>query len=81
MTLPVPVATAVVIFFTMWWIVLFAVLPFGVQSQEEGGGPIVPGSEPGAPHAPRLLWKAVWTTIVSAVLFVGLMVFMRVYGA
>ena len=31
MTLPMGIAT----FFTMWWIVLFAILPFGVRSQHE----------------------------------------------
>ena len=75
MALPVPLSMAVAIFFTMWWIVLFAVLPFGVRSQEETGT-VTPGSEPGAPHAPLLLRKAAWTTAVTAILFVGLMVFM-----
>ena len=75
MSLPVPVATAFAIFFVIWWIVLFAVLPFGVRSQQEQGA-VTPGTEPGAPHAPRLLQKALWTTTVSAVLFVVLMAFM-----
>ena len=73
-TLPVSLPMALATFFTMWWIVLFAILPFGVRSQEEGGA-VVPGSEPGAPVAPRLLIKALWTTGVSILLFVGLMVF------
>ncbi len=73
--LPVPAATAAAIYFTIWWIVLFAVLPFGVRSQEEQGT-VVPGTEPGAPHAPRLLLKALWTTVVSAVLFAAVMAFM-----
>ena len=75
MTLPVPLSMAVAIFFTMWWIVLFAVLPFGIRSQEEAGA-VSPGSEPGAPQAPLILRKAVWTTAITALLFVGLMVFM-----
>lgn len=75
MALPVPVATAFAIFFVIWWVVLFAVLPFGVRSQEEHGA-VVPGTEPGAPHAPFLIRKALWTTGVSAILFVALMAFM-----
>lgn len=59
---------AIAIYFVMWWIVLFAVLPFGVKSQHESGD-VVPGSEPGAPVAPLLLKKALWTTVASAVLF------------
>ena len=73
MSLPIPVPMAVAVYFTMWWTVLFAVLPFGVKSQHEGGE-IVPGSEPGAPVAPGLLRKAIWTTIASAALFACLIV-------
>lgn len=72
--MPVPIAMAVAIYFVMWWIVLFAVLPFGVQSQEEGGA-VSPGTERGAPVAPLILRKAIWTTGISAALFVGLMLF------
>jgi predicted secreted protein len=63
-----PVTTAVAIFFLIWWVVLFAVLPWGIRSQHESGE-IVPGSDPGAPALPRLLLKMAWTTGVSAVIF------------
>ena len=72
--MPVPIPMAVAIYFVMWWIVLFAVLPFGVRSQDEGGV-VVPGTDSGAPVAPLILRKAVWTTGISAVLFIGLMIF------
>ncbi|MDE2017200.1 MAG: DUF1467 family protein, partial [Hyphomicrobiales bacterium] len=42
-------------YFTTWWIVLFAVLPFGVRSQHEAGETPAPGVDPGAPVAPLLL--------------------------
>ena len=51
---------------------LFAVLPFGVRSQHETAE-IVPGSDPGAPVAPRLLAKGLWTTAISLVAFAALM--------
>jgi hypothetical protein len=38
-----PITTAVAIFFLIWWVVLFAVLPWGIRSQHEGGE-IVPGT-------------------------------------
>jgi predicted secreted protein len=63
-----PVTTAVAIFFLIWWIVLFAVLPWGVHSQEEGGA-IAPGTDPGAPAIPRLGRKLLWTTVVSVAVF------------
>ena len=61
-------ATALAIYFIIWWVVLFAVLPWGVRSQEESGA-IVPGSDPGAPSIPKLKQKLVWTTLVSGVVF------------
>jgi predicted secreted protein len=63
-----PVTTGLAIFFLIWWIVLFAVLPWGVRSQEEGGD-IAPGTDPGAPAIPNLRKKLVWTTLVSVVVF------------
>ncbi len=59
--------TALAIYFVAWWIVLFAVLPFGVRSQQEAGE-VVPGTDPGAPVMPRLLRVVVWTTVITAVL-------------
>ena len=67
--------TAAAIYFIIWWITLFAVLPWGVRSQAESGE-VVPGSDPGAPAIPNLLMKLVWTTLVSAVVFaVGALVY------
>lgn len=60
--------TAVAIYFIVWWVVLFAVLPWGVRSQDESGA-IVPGSDPGAPTIPNLRAKLVWTTIVATGVF------------
>jgi predicted secreted protein len=62
------VGTALAIYFVLWWIVLFAVLPWGISSQHESGE-IVPGTDPGAPALPKLAAKLVWTTAVSAVVF------------
>jgi predicted secreted protein len=53
------------LFFVIWWILLFAVLPFGVRSQAESGE-IAAGTEPGAPAAPLLREKAIWTTLLAA---------------
>ena len=61
-------ATAIAIYFIIWWVVLFAVLPWGVRSQQEHGA-IVPGSDPGAPMMPALKRKLVWTTIIAAIVF------------
>jgi predicted secreted protein len=65
-----PVTTAIAIFFLIWWVVLFAVLPWGIRSQHEGGE-IAPGTDPGAPAIPRLGRKLLWTTLVSVLIFAG----------
>jgi predicted secreted protein len=62
------ISSQIAIYFIVWWVVLFAVLPFGVRSQhEEGGG--VEGTDPGAPVAHGMLRRIVLTTIISAVLY------------
>lgn len=61
------VATAIAIYFLIWWIMLFAVLPWGVRAQGEADAP--PGTDPGAPTVPRLRAKLIWTTIASGVVW------------
>ncbi len=61
-------STAFAIYFVVWWIVLFAVLPFGIQSQHEAGESAA-GTDPGAPTAPGMKKKLLWTTVISATLF------------
>jgi predicted secreted protein len=63
-----PLATALAIFFLIWWVVLFAVLPWGIRSQHEGHD-IAPGTDPGAPTKARIGWKLVWTTLVAVALY------------
>lgn len=61
-----PVGSIIAIFFVVWWIVLFAVLPWGVRTQEEEGD-VVLGTTPSAPSNPHLVRKAIITTIVAAI--------------
>jgi predicted secreted protein len=70
--MPAPLAIAV--YFTIWWVALFAVLPFVVRSREpaEADEPAPPGSDAGAPVAPRVMRTALWTSVVAAVIFAGL---------
>ena len=60
------IATAIAIYFLIWWIMLFAVLPWGVRAQGEEGAP---GTDPGAPIVPRLRAKLIWTTIAAGVVW------------
>ena len=63
-----PVATALAIFFLIWWVVLFAVLPWGIRSQHESED-MVAGTDPGAPVSVRLGRKLLWTTLVSIAIY------------
>jgi predicted secreted protein len=60
---------AIAVYLSIWWTVLFAVLPFGIRSQHESEDERAAGTDPGAPIAPRLGIKALWTTVISAVVF------------
>jgi len=59
------------IYFVVWWIVLFAVLPWGMRTQEEEGE-VTLGTTASAPANPRLLRAAIATTIVAAVVTFGI---------
>ncbi|NBN77986.1 DUF1467 family protein [Microvirga tunisiensis] len=61
---------ALAVYFMMWWIVLFAILPFGVRTQEEEGQ-VVPGTVESAPARFRMLRTVGWTTAVTTLLFLG----------
>jgi predicted secreted protein len=61
--------TGIAVFFTMWWIVLFAILPLGTLPVADADSQ---SGWRGAPEHPRLLRKAVITTVVTAVLWVGI---------
>lgn len=65
------IAFAIAIYFVIWWVVLFAILPFGVRPQGESEEGAVPGSVESAPDKPHVVPKLIATTLVSAVIFVG----------
>jgi predicted secreted protein len=59
---------AVAIFFIIWWLSLFAVLPFGLRTQDEAGE-VVPGTPESAPVRPRLLRIFAINTLVASIVF------------
>ncbi len=65
-----PLVTLIASYFVVWWIVLFAVLPFGVRTQDEAGE-VTLGTTRSAPMRPRLVRTVIATTIVSAIIVGG----------
>ena len=56
------------IYFILWWIVLFATLPFGLKTQDEEED-VTLGTVSSAPKGPHMLRAFLRTTIVSAIIF------------
>ena len=56
--------SGIVVYFLVWWVTLFAVLPLWVTHDPDD-----PGYAAGAPAQPRLPLKAAITTAVSAVIW------------
>jgi predicted secreted protein len=69
----------IAIYFVVWWVVLFAVLPWGMRTQEEEGE-IILGTEHGAPTRPMLLRKALATTIVAGLVVGALWLAVDYFG-
>jgi predicted secreted protein len=65
-------ATSIAVYLTLWWVVLFSVLPLGTITHAEAGIDKGDGGDPGAPVDPKLKRKFITTTWVSAVVFTPL---------
>jgi predicted secreted protein len=60
--------TAVVVYILVWWLTLFAVLPLWVTPAE----PDDLGHAAGAPKHPHMLRKLALTTVIAAVIWLGI---------
>jgi len=69
--MPVSPFTIVAIFITVWWTVLFTILPIGM-SQRDQERP-TDGAQWGAPANPNLKKKFITTTWVSALVWAFIM--------
>jgi predicted secreted protein len=61
--------TCIAVYLTIWWTVLFAVLPLGVTTHAEAGIDKGDGGDPGAPVDPKLKKKFITTSWISAIVF------------
>jgi predicted secreted protein len=58
------IASLIVVFTMIWWLLFFMMLPFGVKVNQD----VQPGHADSAPSNPNLRFKAVVTTIITAIL-------------
>ena len=65
------IGTLVAMYFVIWWICLFAVLPLKVRTQGESGE-VIAGTPASAPARPQLLLKAGLTTVLAAIVLAGI---------
>ncbi len=61
--------SGIAIYFIIWWMVLFLVLPWGAASAHELGLDVDPGTMKSAPVKPRMLLKFGITTLAAGVVF------------
>jgi predicted secreted protein len=63
------IPSGIAIYFIIWWVCLFVVLPWGVRNPHEAGEQVEQGNEAGAPVNPMLWRKVLVTTIVASLVF------------
>jgi predicted secreted protein len=61
-------SVAIATFLCLWFITLFAVLPFFAKTQDEAGD-VVPGTPGSAPHEINILKVFLVNTCVAAIVF------------
>ena len=65
------------VYFIVWWLCLFVVLPFGVKRPE--ADQVALGTDPGAPVRSLLWRKVLATTILATIIFACIYVYFGVY--
>lgn len=72
-------ATLAAIYFVVWWLCLFIVLPIGVTTQADEGERIL-GTVESAPVRPMLVRKALATTVLAAIVVALFWLAQRTFG-
>jgi predicted secreted protein len=56
------------VYLLIWWLVVFAVIPFGLRTHRELGEDLIPGQSHSAPANFRPRRIIAWTTAISTVI-------------
>ena len=57
--------TGIAVYFVVWWITLFMVLPFGIEREIN----VKEGNDPGAPVKHRVLIKFAINTVLASIIW------------
>lgn len=68
------IGSYIAIYFVIWWLCLFVVLPFGVHNQVDAGT-VVRGTEPGSPTTLR-----VWQRLLATSILAGIVLALLLWG-
>lgn len=71
MDMPIGVVTMLAVYIVCWWVVLFAILPLGMNQRDQERP--TDGAQWGAPAQPDLKKKFITTTWVSALVWLLVM--------
>lgn len=61
------IVSGIALFFMIWWLVIFAVLPWGVTRQTDA----ITGNDAGAPQFHNMKKKVLITTVITFVIWLG----------
>lgn len=73
------IGSALAIYFIIWWVMLFALLPVGVRTQAEEND-VTLGTTASAPARPRMGLAFLRTTIVSTIIFAAFYYLTQISG-
>ena len=60
---------SLIVYISIWWIVFFSVLPFGIKSQNAKFNEDLRGNDRGAPKNPNIRKKFLITSMITSVIF------------
>ena len=65
---------SLIIFVLIWWIIFFSLLPIDVDRIHKE---TVEGVDKGSPENPRIIKKLIYTTILSSIIFIGILMLVK----
>ncbi len=65
---------SLIIFVLIWWIIFFSILPIDVDRKHKE---MIEGVDKGSPENPRIFKKLIYTTILSSIIFIGILMLVK----